>query len=94
MQTLLFSDFGTFAGKRSERVVVRKAGVDEEEFPLVRVKLLLGSEVFSGREHRGATDAANAMLNYGYGILYSKLWAALLVDFLVSAVTSCHFSAK
>ena len=42
------------------------------------IELLLGSETFKGREHRGATDAANAMLNYGYGILYSKIWAALL----------------
>ncbi len=42
------------------------------------IEIMLGSEVFHGREHRGATDAANAMLNYGYGILYSKIWAALL----------------
>jgi CRISPR-associated protein Cas1 len=42
------------------------------------IELLLGSEVFKGREHRGATDAVNAMLNYGYGILYAKVWAALL----------------
>jgi len=41
------------------------------------VKTLLGDK-FSGREHRGAEDPVNAMLNYGYGILYSKVWAALL----------------
>lgn len=42
------------------------------------IELLLGSETFKGREQRGATDAVNAMLNYGYGILYAKVWAALL----------------
>jgi CRISP-associated protein Cas1 len=33
---------------------------------------------FMGREHRGATDAVNALLNYGYGILYSQVWGAVL----------------
>jgi CRISPR-associated protein Cas1 len=33
---------------------------------------------FMGREHRGAADAVNAMLNYGYGILYGNVWGAVL----------------
>jgi CRISPR-associated protein Cas1 len=33
---------------------------------------------FFGRTHRGATDKANAMLNYGYGILYSQVWGAVV----------------
>jgi CRISPR-associated protein Cas1 len=33
---------------------------------------------FMGREHRGATNAVNALLNYGYGILYSQVWGAVL----------------
>jgi CRISPR-associated protein Cas1 len=33
---------------------------------------------FFGRVHRGATDAINAMLNYGYGILYSYVWGAVI----------------
>ncbi|WP_447977323.1 CRISPR-associated endonuclease Cas1 [Candidatus Nitrospira bockiana] len=33
---------------------------------------------FMGREHRGATDIVNALLNYGYGILYSQVWGAVL----------------
>lgn len=33
---------------------------------------------FFGREHRGATDAVNALLNYGYGVLYSQVWGAVL----------------
>lgn len=33
---------------------------------------------FFARKHRGATDAVNSMLNYGYGILYSLVWGAVL----------------
>ncbi len=40
--------------------------------------LLAGRADFEGREHRGATDPVNAALNYGYGILYSQLWGAVL----------------
>ncbi len=45
------------------------------------VKLLIGKKVpeFAGREHRGASDLFNCMLNYGYGILYSQIWGALML---------------
>lgn len=33
---------------------------------------------FERREHRGAKDLVNCMLNYGYAILYSRVWQALL----------------
>lgn len=33
---------------------------------------------FLGREHRGATDVVNAMLNYGYAILTGNVWNAIL----------------
>ena len=33
---------------------------------------------FERREHQGATDLANSMLNYGYAILYTRVWQALL----------------
>jgi len=33
---------------------------------------------FEGRRHRGAPDAVNAALNYGYGILYSHVWGAVM----------------
>jgi CRISPR-associated protein Cas1 len=41
------------------------------------VKAILPDGLFKGREHRGATDVVNALLNYGYGILYSQVWTAL-----------------
>jgi len=33
---------------------------------------------FAGREHRGARDFVNSLLNYGYGVLYSCVWSAVL----------------
>ena len=33
---------------------------------------------FERREHQGATDLVNSMLNYGYAILYVRVWQALL----------------
>jgi CRISPR-associated protein Cas1 len=33
---------------------------------------------FAGREHRGAEDPLNALLNYGYGILYAQVWGAVV----------------
>jgi CRISPR-associated protein Cas1 len=43
------------------------------------VKEIIGHRVeFFGREHRGATDGVNSLLNYGYGILYSQVWGAVL----------------
>lgn len=42
-------------------------------------ELLLDDEVgFEKREHKGATDLVNCMLNYGYAILYVRVWQALL----------------
>lgn len=34
--------------------------------------------VFERREHQGATDLTNSMLNFGYAILYARVWQALL----------------
>jgi len=43
------------------------------------VKEILKHRVeFFGREHRGAIDPVNSLLNYGYGILYSIVWGAVI----------------
>jgi CRISPR-associated protein Cas1 len=41
------------------------------------VQRLLPGGKFQKREHRGAQDEVNVLLNYGYGILYSQVWSAL-----------------
>lgn len=44
------------------------------------VKLLTSGKVeFPGREHRGAGDPVNSLLNYGYGMLQSQIWGALIL---------------
>ena len=44
------------------------------------IKEILDEDIdFPGREHRGAKDPVNSLLNYGYGILYSRIWGALLL---------------
>ncbi|HHY94789.1 MAG TPA: CRISPR-associated endonuclease Cas1 [Firmicutes bacterium] len=42
-------------------------------------EVILGKTEFVGREHRGATDPFNSLLNYGYGILYQQVTGALLL---------------
>lgn len=41
-------------------------------------RLLPDSSDFASRSHRGPSDAVNAALNYGYGILYSHTWGAVM----------------
>lgn len=41
-------------------------------------KIISEKAEFPGRRHRGAADPVNCMLNYGYGILYAQVWAAIL----------------
>lgn len=43
------------------------------------VRAVLGDRAsFAGRTNRGATDEVNSLLNYGYGILYSQVWGAVM----------------
>jgi CRISPR-associated protein Cas1 len=41
-------------------------------------EILMQRVEFFGRETRGAIDPVNSLLNYGYGILYSTVWGALV----------------
>ncbi|MBE0426170.1 MAG: CRISPR-associated endonuclease Cas1 [Nitrospirae bacterium] len=41
-------------------------------------EILMQRIEFFGRETRGAIDPVNSLLNYGYGILYSTVWGALV----------------
>lgn len=34
---------------------------------------------FISREHQGATDLMNSLLNYGYAILYARVWKIFLL---------------
>jgi len=41
-------------------------------------EIIAGKVEFFGRETRGAVDKVNSLLNYGYGILYSHVWGAII----------------
>jgi len=41
-------------------------------------EIIRGKVEFFGRVTRGATDKINSMFNYGYGILYSQVWGAVI----------------
>jgi CRISPR-associated endonuclease Cas1/group II intron reverse transcriptase/maturase len=45
---------------------------------------------FQKREHQGARDLTNMLLNYGYGILYSRIWSAVLNARLHPSVSFLH----
>ncbi len=44
------------------------------------IRLLLSDDkiMFEGRVKHGAIDVVNCMLNYGYALIYSRVWQALL----------------
>lgn len=41
--------------------------------------LLAEKTDFDGRQQKLPTDAVNTLLNYGYGILYSQIWSAIIL---------------
>ena len=41
--------------------------------------LLAEKTSFDGRQQKLPTDAVNTLLNYGYGILYSQIWSAIIL---------------
>lgn len=45
---------------------------------------------FEGRIRKGAEDLVNSLLNYGYGILYSRIWEALLLSGLNPCISYLH----
>lgn len=45
---------------------------------------------FEGRVRKGATDLVNSLLNYGYGILYSRIWEAILLARLNPYISYLH----
>ena len=53
-------------------------------------KMLEDDIEFEGRVRKGATDLVNSLLNYGYGILYSRLWEAILGTGLNPYISYLH----
>lgn len=45
---------------------------------------------FDGRVRKGASDLVNSMLNYGYGMLYSRVWGAVALAGLNPHISFLH----
>jgi group II intron reverse transcriptase/maturase/CRISPR-associated endonuclease Cas1 len=59
------------------------------------VKNLLPPELgFAKREKRKASDVVNNMLNYGYGILYQRVWSAAIMANLNPNISFLHALQK
>lgn len=56
--------------------------------------LLRGRAEFRGRQRQGATDLVNSLLNYGYGILQSRVHLAILQAGLSPQVSFLHALQK
>ena len=48
---------------------------------------------FDSRERRGATDLVNSMLNYGYALIYPRIWQALLKQKLNPYMGFIHYQS-
>lgn len=56
----------------------------------IRVLLHDDGVDFDHREHQGATDLFNSLLNYGYSLLYARVWQALLATRLNPTESVIH----
>jgi len=54
-------------------------------------ELIADDEIdFVRREHQGATDLMNSLLNYGYAILYARVWKTILAAKLNPSIGVIH----
>ncbi len=56
------------------------------------VELLIKHKIpsFTGRERKGAGDLFNSMLNYGYSIMYARLWSCIIRSGLNPGISYMH----
>jgi len=87
-----YNDLGTFytafkaflhiCDKSDEQFIVNLVGKESQGavkyWSYIRELLSDDNVSFEKRERHGAKDLVNSMLNYGYAILYSRVWQALL----------------
>lgn len=52
--------------------------------------LIRAKSTFKGREHQGAKDLVNCMLNYGYGMLYTRVAEAIIKARLNPCLSYLH----
>jgi len=74
--------------------VMGHEGVAASAYWEMIVLLLNDYIVFEGRERQGASDPVNSLLNYGYGILYSRVWEAIIMEQLNPHISFLHVFSK
>ena len=76
----LRAEAGTVDGGSVDEVRGRLMGLEGAAGRLYwrGVRALLKDAGFETRTHRGASDPVNAALNYGYGMLYTQVWGAVM----------------
>lgn len=76
LENNLASIFGERIDDTRQSLMTLEANAAGYYWDSVRTILSTKTE-FETREHRGTEEPVNAALNYGYGILYSRVWAAV-----------------
>lgn len=62
-----------------EKLIAIEAGAAVAYWEYIRVLIEDDNMEFETRERKGAKDLMNSLLNYGYAILYARVWQALLL---------------
>ncbi len=77
-----FSQFKKTLNYNEEKLLTTLVGYESQGairyWAFIRQLLSDDNIEFETRVHKGATDLFNSMLNYGYSILYARIWQALL----------------
>jgi len=68
----------------------QEAAASNAYWDFVRILIHDDGIEFYRREHQGAKDLFNSMLNYGYAILYARIWNALLQQKLNPSLPVLH----
>ena len=84
--------------------------LDDADFSLLQEKLMgyegsaaaiywdlfgkILNQPFEKREHQNAKNDVNIMLNYGYGILYNRIYTAIIRDHLNPSISYLHSEQK
>jgi CRISPR-associated endonuclease Cas1 len=74
----------------SEQLIAYEASGATSYWEYIRHLLMDDGVEFENRERYGATDLFNCMLNYGYALLYSRVWQAVLAAKLNPSVGVLH----
>lgn len=77
-----FTKFRKTCDCTSAQIITKLMGYESQMairyWAYIRELIADDQTIFVKRERKGATDIVNSMLNYGYAILYVRVWEALL----------------